>query len=197
MKTNFALLAIASFALPFAAQASRIVNINALCANGTSVNLKAGTYEVNVIGTSQGGLYNGWDYATANYGTSSAAPAPNAWVDSFKITANGVQTSYLPNGNPRSASASGALATYQSSILYANGSTPASGSANTVFFTLNSSQSVNFIVADYQFVDNWGGTSLKLDCVNPATATPEPSTFGLIGLALAGSIAAFRRKFAR
>ncbi len=68
-------------------------------------------------------------------------------------------------------------------------------SVNSVIFTVNSLQSVNFLVADYLFVDNWGGTSLQLSAVNPASATPEPSTFGLIGLTLAGSLAALRRKF--
>lgn len=197
MKTNFSLVAITACFLPFAANASQIVNIDALCSNGTSVQLSAGTYDISVIGTAKGGQYNGWDYASANFGTSQASPAPNAWVDSFDMTANGVTNSYLPKGNPASSSALGALSTYESSVLYANGTSPASSSVDTVVLTLNSSETVNFTVADDLFCDNWGGTSLELTKVTPASATPEPSTFGLIGLALTGSIAAFRRKLKR
>ena len=197
MKTNFSLLAITACFLPFAANASQLVNINALCSNGTTVQLSAGTYDISVIGTAQGGQYNAWDYASANSGTRQSTPAPNAWVDSFNMTANGVTNSYLPKGNPASSTALGALSTYVSSFLYSNGTSPASSSLDTVVLTLNSTEAVNFTVADYEFCDNWGGTSLELTKLNPAAATPEPSTFGLIGLALTGSIAAFRRKLKR
>jgi hypothetical protein len=197
MKTKIFLLTIAAISLPIASQASQIVNIDALSSNGTSVQLSAGTYDISVIGTAQGGQYNAWDYASANFGTPQASPAPNAWVDSFDITVNGVTNSYLPKSNPLSSTALGALSTYESSVLYTNGTSPASSSIDTVVLTLNSAETVNFTVADDLFCDNWGGTSLQLTNVDPAAATPEPSTFGLIGLALTGSIAALRRKLGR
>ena len=196
MKTIFASLALTLASLPFAAQASQIVNIAALSATGTSVSLAAGNYQISVIGTSQGGLYNGWDFATQNFGTASATPAPNDWVDSFTINANGASNSYVAAGNPGASSDLGALANYQTSVLYINGVPPSSLTPNTALLTLTSSQSVNFTVADYLFVDNWGGESLKITAV-PASATPEPSTFGMIGLALVGAAAGLRKKFAK
>ncbi len=196
MKTPLAVIAIAVCG-SIAAHASQIVNVKALNSSGTSVTLNAGTYDVSVIGTKQGGEYNGWDYATANFGTPCATPAPNAWVDSFDITIGGITTSYVASGNPTSASALGALATYQSSILDANGAPPADGSPNLATFTLQSTGNVNFTAADYLFVDNWGGVSLDVTPAGCASPAPEPSTFGLIGLVLAGGMAAFRRKLSR
>jgi hypothetical protein len=197
MRTYSALLKAIACLIPFGAQAGQIVNIDATNAAGTSVTLGPGTYEVNVIGTAQGGHYNGWDFATQNFGTPSATPAPNDWVDYFAITVNGVQTTYILNGDPMSSSAAGALATYQSSVLYANGTTPASASPNTAIFTVTSTQSVNFAVADYFFADNWGGTSLYVSNVSSASATPEPSPMSLMAIAITGALAAMLRRKSR
>jgi PEP-CTERM motif len=191
MKSLVNLCAVAICLLPVGARASQIVNVEALSPTGTSITLGAGSYQVNIIGTSQGGAYDGWDSQTSANGT----PGPNAWAESYTITIGGVSTSYVAPGNPDALSALSALANYQASVLTPIGTPPAATSlaVNTALFTLGSSQTVNFTVSDYYFLDNWGGVSFAVTAVGP-NATPEPSTFGMIGLTLAGGIGLLRRR---
>ena len=190
MKNIIATLALAAAVLPIAAHASTIVNVDATASNGTSINLSAGTYTVSVIGTAQGGAYNGWNDSTVNFGLPNASVAPNRWKDSFVITTGGISTSYVAPGDPKESSALLALADYQNAMLSPSSTTP-----GTIQLSLTSNQSVNFTVADSLFVDNWGGESFSVNQV--ASATPEPSTFGMMGLALAGAIGVIRKKFAK
>jgi hypothetical protein len=131
-----------------------------------------------VIGQVQGGQYNGWNDSTQNFAAANAIPGPNH-LDSFTVSANGVTTAYIAPGDPHSDSAVDALANYHSSIL-----DPTAGMNGTALPTLRSAQTVTLTVADNVFVDNWRGESLS---VTPeASATPEPATFGILGMAFAG-----------
>ena len=80
-------LALIAASLPFAAQASTFLNLDATSSTGRTLMLAAGSYQVNIVGTSTAGaLYNGWDVATPNYGCPNAAPAPGEWAERFGIT---------------------------------------------------------------------------------------------------------------
>jgi|GEM_PF-6674070 len=208
MKHILAAVALAACALPIAALADQVVNLNAQCANLVSPTtpLAAGNYQISVIGTNQGGKYNGWDFRTQNYNTSSAAPAPNSWTDTFSIVLGGVETTYSLAGNQLFGSATDALKGYQSAPLYvasANGvlssttTTPADGNGllpNTVDLKILCGQTAKFTIPDNFFGDNWGGVSLKITPVAAVNVTPEPATFGLMAMVLAAGFAVLCRK---
>jgi hypothetical protein len=197
MKSLFTSFAIALVGLCGNAQASSIVNLNAQNDQSTILRLNAGTYNVSVIGTAQGGQYSGWDFATQNYGQWNAAAAPNSWVESFAMTLGNNTSSYFLKGDPSFASAGVALTAYQDGMLYSDSGVVANNTStlDTVTFTMAKSGNVSFSIPDNFFCDNWGGVSLSID---PATAsvsaTPEPATFGLMGLVLSGGLLALRRK---
>jgi hypothetical protein len=200
MKSLYTLFAIAVVGLSSQAQASTIVNLNALSSDCTSVWLNAGSYDVSVIGTAQGGQYNGWDFATQNYGQHNATPAPNDWVESFAMTLSNNTSTYFLKGDPSFASASAALSAYQHGMLYSDSGVVGNNTStlDTVAFTLAKSGEVSFSIPDYLFCDNWGGVSLAIDPAKSAmTPSPEPATFGLMGLVLSGGLVAFRRRQVR
>ena len=197
MKSLYTLFAVAVVGLASHAQASTIVNLNAQSDDCTNVWLSAGTYSVSVIGTAQGGQYNGWDYATQNFGQRNAAPAPNDWVESFGMSVGNNSSTYYLKGDPSFSSALSALAAYQSGMLYSDSGVAGNSTStpDSVVFTLARSGDVSFSIPDYLFCDNWGGVSLAIDPAKmPSTPSPEPATCGIMGLALSGGLVAFRRR---
>ncbi len=197
MKINLISAILGTIAVAGTAFASPIiVNLDATSAPGSSITetLAAGTYSVSVIGTTtQSALYNGWN-------TSNGAATNNLWTDRYGIdlcggTCNEV---VVMDGNPGYANALSALTAYDSATtvdLYnpTSGAT-VTGYSNPFKFTLNSIQNVIFSIPDYgSNSDDSGGESLQIAQV---AATPEPGTFGLLGIA--GLVAGFglRRRFA-
>ena len=200
MKSLYTLFAVAVVGLSSHAQASTIVNLNAQSDQCTNVWLNAGTYDVSVIGTAQGGQYNGWDFATQQLGRDSSAPAANDWVDSFAMTLGNNTSTYFLKGDPSFSSAAAALSAYQKGMLYSNSGVVGNNTStlDTVAFTVAKSGDVSFSIPDSNLCDNWGGVSLAIDPAKSAlTPSPEPATFGLMGLMLSGGLVAFRRRQVR
>jgi len=197
MKLTLPLFAL--IASSFVANGATIINMAGNDSVGQTLTLGPGTYKVSVVGTSTAGaLYNGWNLFTQNYGTASAAPAAGGWTERFGISIGGAaNTVYDLQGMALNSSAATALSAIQNSVFYTDHGTIAANSngvLNTAMFTLTSTQSVNFAVSDSvgAYFDNWGGESLSLSSV---TATPEPSTFGCMGLVFAGLMGGLCRKF--
>lgn len=170
---------------------SRVNDLN----NPVNLNLDAGTYNIDPIGTADGGLYNAW----------------NAW---------GITTCTDPAGCPRTSPTTvvGWLNVYSFGSadltnVFINGvaATPSSGDiyyvdpflaypdplsaladAWSAQFTLNTASvvTVSFAIPDRPLSDNVGGMSLRVD----ATSAPEPPTIALMGLGLVGIGIGYKRQ---
>jgi hypothetical protein len=169
-------------ALAWGSADAMTVNVSSLGSTGTQVTLAAGTYEVAVIGTAQGGSYNAWN-PWGNNAVSGCATdgtgCSNGWTSRYAITIGGDTVQYfkdLGSNNPYYATALQALASYQTAPLYHVDSAP--GAVPTlapmpVSFSLAATTAVTFSVLDSQYGDNFGGVSLNV------SAVPEPAALAL------------------
>jgi len=173
-----------------AAQATTIVDLDALTSTGVTLQLGAGPYAVAFIGTAQGGAYNGWNPWGNNVVSGCNANGGNCaqgWTEAFEINIAGTKTQY-GTAQPFFASAQVALAACQAGpLLQSINGAPATPASLPISFTLLAPTPVNFAVYDTQFFDNFGGVSLSV------TAVPEPTSLALM-LAGGGAMLVWRRR---
>lgn len=211
----FALVAVS--ALPLAAKADTIINLNATVSNGTAIggtpntlansfyqtlNLAPGTYSVRVVGPSTAGaVYSGW---SQGYGSDGLA-APNSYQertgfslggDTFS-TANGNDT-YTTGGNDQQIFKNGTGNCNVAGNCFNTAADALNAFANSPFtFTLASDTAVSFYIPDNSypsypgFTDNTGGVSLDLKAV-----TPEPSSLIMLGTGVLSAAGMIRRRIA-
>ncbi len=188
MKPFFSFLLFTAL-VPMAVHASTIVNVDA--SQTSSVNLGPGTYDISVIGTAQGGEFNGWDTLSQLCNRTSS----EAWSDAFGMKVGNASTTYELIGSPTFSSAATALSAYEHGILYKNGVTPTASVDDMVVLTVPKSTTIQFELSSFDA--DCGGVSLLIDPTLDPSIAPEPSTFGLMALMAAGGIYAARRKFSR
>ena len=124
-------------------------------ANAVTLFLTAGTYEVTVIGKSQGGKYDAW--SLWNFTTGCDEKGENCitgWVNEYNI-ASGEFSINVPT--------TGKYATAQQALAKAEGTS----------FTLTSDGQVNFFIGDDLPPDNRVGVSLAVKKVRQAEAFPQ------------------------
>ncbi|MBN9062213.1 MAG: PEPxxWA-CTERM sorting domain-containing protein [Rhizobiales bacterium] len=196
-----------------AAPASALtVDVSALGPGGTTVNLAAGAYTVTYAAS---GLYQGWSPWGSNSGCDAAGGnCSTGYLNAFAIDfgfgtgmfnhVDGFQYGYVatPGNSGKYATPAQALAAYQTLPLsYAPLPTAADPAAyalvgGAVTFTLATAQAVNFFVLDYPYGDNSDGVSLNVTS-SIASGVPEPSTWAMMLIGLAGLGVSSRRKARR
>ncbi|HEY9610318.1 hypothetical protein [Allocoleopsis sp.] len=134
-----------------------IVNINATSKDPVVKFFKAGTYEVSVIGTSEGGGYDAWSRWSEEFGP--------LWLNAYTIDSPQFEKINIGKNDQ----------------IY-NDKTEALAAAKTrgsVTFTLNSDGEVNFSLEDDNYTDNRDGMSLavkkKDQRKDDEQPTPKPS----------------------
>jgi len=151
------------------ANSSTIINVNAqnnAVNNPIILHLDAGTYNVDPIGISDGGLYNAW---SVRYGNT------NTWAIDYVIQSDAFSTMYV-----------GSSGTWYSDAL------TALGNATSCSFVLSNATDVKFSIFDgpngYEYTgDNVGGMSLRV------SAVPIPAALWLFGSGLLGIIGIRKR----
>jgi len=116
-----------------------IVDINAKTStkeNPVTLELNAGTYQVSVIGTSEGGAYNAWTYWFLK----------KYWINKY---------SYSSSEFPEVTFTDNKDKTYETSTV-------ALANAKDSKFTLKNTAKVYFYVNDAPYYDNKGGISLQI-----------------------------------
>lgn len=146
-----------------------VIDIDATANNKTNavvLFLTAGTYEVNVIGSSQGGKYDAW--SLWNFTTGCDEKGENCvtgWVNEYNITSREF-TINVPS--------TGKYATAEQALANAKGTS----------FTLTSDGQVNFFVSDDLPPDNRGGISLAVKKISQAEAFPQFASASLVLLTI-------------
>lgn len=157
------------------ANASAIVNVDALLPLGVELVLDPGSYVVVPIGIADGGLYNAWNGLpfTTNGCEVDGRRCIDGWTNKYEISAPSFGTIFRVSldGN------------YQTDLLALEDALSAS-------FTLNSTESVRFRAVDNpgDYPDNVGGLSFRVTLVS------SPSTAPLFGLGLLGLGALLARR---
>jgi hypothetical protein len=124
-------------------------------ANPITLFLTAGTYEVTVVGPSQGGKYDAW--SLWNFTTGCDEKGENCitgWVNEYNIASSEFSINIPSTG--KYATAEQALA-----------------KADVTSFTLTSDGQVNFFVSDDLLPDNRGGMSLLVKKIRQSEAFPQ------------------------
>lgn len=135
-----------------------VIDIDATTNNKTNavvLFLTAGTYEVKVIGSSQGGKYDAW--SLWNFTTGCDEKGENCvtgWVNEYNISSNEFNIN-IPS--------TGKYATAEQALAKAEGTS----------FTLTSDGKVNFFVGDDLLPDNRGGVSLAVKKTSQAEPFPQ------------------------
>ncbi len=178
-----------------------VVNINSYNATWASVNgtpttvsLAAGTYVISYLDS--GGQYNGWDNATSNRGTASAAAAIGGcdatgancrygWTERFGYYINGNTAAAVVFNGPAGFTGGASAATYATAGQAFDAYKAALGFDT---FTLTSASTVTFYTPDTFSNDNWGGVSLSVAVI------PEPASMAALGVGLLGAAVARRRR---
>lgn len=139
-------------------EAATIVNIDAKTnnkANPVVQSLAAGTYEVSVIGKSQGGKYDAWSLWNVNLECDEKGEnCLTGWVNEYNITSREFSIN-IPT--------SGKYATEKQAL----------DKAQSTSFSLSSDGQVNFFITDDIMDDNRGGISLSVKKVRSASVYPE------------------------
>ena len=139
-------------------EAGTVIDIDATTNNKTNpvtLFLTAGTYEVTVIGSSQGGKYDAW--SLWNFTTGCDEKGENCitgWVNEYNIASREFSIN-IPS--------TGKYATAEQALAKADGTS----------FTLSSDGQVNFFVSDDLLPDNRGGMSLLVKKIRQAEAFPQ------------------------
>ena len=140
-----------------------------------------GTYNVEVIGTDEGGVYNAWNPWGFTSGCSENDDGcTTGWINSYHYGSVEIGTVHYGDGNK-----------YANEILALQNAVDSS-------FTLSYAQTVNFWIADSYYRDNIEGISLNItEITNPGgEPIPEPATMLLFGVGLAG-LAGYKRRQAK
>lgn len=147
-----------SKSLSSATEAATVIDIDATTNNKTNpvaLFLTAGTYEVTVIGSSQGGKYDAW--SLWNFTTGCDEKGENCitgWVNEYNIASREFNIN-IPS--------TGKYATAEQALAKAEGTS----------FALTSDGQVNFFIGDDLPPDNRGGVSLAVKKVRQAEAFPQ------------------------
>jgi hypothetical protein len=166
---------LASFLLGYSPAKAVIVDIDAQDPAGTSIVLGPGNYRAMPIGVLNGGMYNAWhQYApVANSVPGCDASGSNClihrgWTNNYSISAS-IFNIDLPQTN-----------WYATDLI-------ALSEAQSVLFTLISSDLVNFHIVDNpaDYGDNVGGISLDVHRINVSNV-PLPAAYPLFLVALIG-----------
>lgn len=157
----------ASLLIGAAAQATIITIDSTDPNNGTTLSLGAGDYRVDLI-QDQYIAWNAWGRETGCDGA--GQNCTRGWINSYVIESIEL----------------GRLGVGDSSVRFAT-AMQAFDTAMPFFFTLSSTQDVEFFRPDSNFNDNEGGLSLRL------TDVSEPATLALLGLGVI-AFAALRRR---
>jgi hypothetical protein len=179
--------------------ASSIINLNARTnsfSNPVVLNLQAGTYSVESIGISDGGLYNslnawGFTSCTLSSGCDAGIPTVNTgWMSRYDVISTNLSDVSVDGVSLPAVSA--LPATHKSFFYVTSTSTYyevfdgkvfpnavlALANAHSSAFTVNVDGPVHFAIRDTAYGDNLGGMSLKL------SAIPIPGAVWLFGSAL-------------
>lgn len=124
-----------------------IVNINARTAtrkNPVSVELKAGTYNIDVIGMAEGGAYDAWKPWFYKAKKNNKGEWVIGWINKYSFSSDEFAEETCTDG-----------------IIY---ETPSLALANAINsqFTLRNTAIVNFYIIDSPNIDNSGGISLRI-----------------------------------
>lgn len=128
-----------------------IVNINAktsITKNPVAIELKGGTYNVSVIGFSEGGAYDAWKPWFYKAKQNEKGEWKSGWINKYSFSSN-----EFPE-----------VTSYDSTI-YGNPSL-ALANAKKSKFILKNNCVVNFYIKDSPSIDNEGGISLRIDLVS-------------------------------
>jgi hypothetical protein len=203
------------------AHASTIVNINSRSNNAATpvnVSLAAGTYQIETIGTSEGGQFNAWNpwYTSIpttcteaggcprTYPTTIGTKSTTGWLNTYQVTSPYI-TEVSVNGyliNP--VQAEPPVLPFVSFFVVSSQTTyfrvedgfcyptalNALSRGQTAVFTLSQIATVGFSFWDLNANDNAGGISLSI------SAVPIPATVYLLGTGLIGLVG-LRRKLYR
>lgn len=148
----------ASKSSSFKADDVTIINIDSTTNNKEKPAVQffqAGTYEVEAIGTSEGGQYDAW--SLWNFTTGCDEKGENCmtgWVNEYNIASTEFSIN-IPS--------SGKYSTAEQALAKAQGTS----------FTLTSDGNVNFFIGDDILPDNRGGVSLKVKKIRSASSYPE------------------------
>ncbi|MFE1744044.1 hypothetical protein [Coleofasciculus sp. H7-2] len=156
---------VTSQSLSLGADSVTVINIDATTnnkENSVVQFLTAGTYEVRVVGTSEGGRYDAW--SLWNFTTGCDEKGENCitgWVNEYNIMSSEF-TINIPS--------SGKYSTAEQALALAQNTS----------FTLTSDANVNFFIGDDILPDNRGGVSLAVKKVREASAYPQLKTGSLV-----------------
>lgn len=187
-------------ALP--ASASIIVNIDATSAVGTTIFVAAGEYQIEFIGTADGGAYDGWNPTGVTNCTAPDSCVPGqGWLEAYHTQVAGgpavgntifLKTTPLTGPVAYFSTALEALAAYRAAPLLDGFDTgdyiePQPNGVDTV--DVLTDLTVTFTVPEpaANRADNLGGVSLRI------TAVPEPATWAMMLVGLGGLGAVLRR----
>ncbi len=208
--TSLAMLA-AVIATPAAAA---IVNVSSANSTGTTINLAAGTYTVNLAGIADGGTYDGWSPWTFSGGCTGGMNCTTGYLNAFAIdfghgtdSFDGVDAFQFgfvaePGNSGLYETAAQGLAAYRT-LAYSYAPLPIATlpssytlAPSPYTFTLATAQQVKFFIFDSNYGDNRDGISLSV-VSNAVGAVPEPATWAMMiaGFGMAGG--ALRRRRTR
>ncbi|MBD2181618.1 hypothetical protein H6S82_03900 [Planktothrix sp. FACHB-1355] len=146
-----------------------IINIDAKSNNKQNPvvqSFAAGTYEVKVIGVSEGGQYDAWTLWSVEIGCDEKGEnCTTGWVNEYNITSNEFSIN-IPS--------SGKYATAKQALE----------KAQNTSFTLTSDSKVNFFINDDELPDNRGGISLAVKKTSPDSVYPKLNFGSLLLLVL-------------
>lgn len=204
--------------------AAAIININAIASNHRDnpffVPLGPGTYTIDLVGISEGGLYNSYSiWSSTSCSNPDGCPitvptTSTGWLNSFGVLSSNISsvsidsTELIPDSNPIGFgvfedffSITPTLTGFgvTTGLVYPN-SLLALNAAKTVEFTLDLADSVGIYLSDSPglFGDNRGGLSLNINNITEPpvnVSLPEPtSTLSILTLGALGATLTLKKK---
>lgn len=149
--------------------------------NAVSLTLSPGEYDFTLVdpAISSGALYTAWTYN-----------AP--WITNYLVFDSTNLSHELFDGAVSTSSSTTALAAFNATVAAGH---------NVTTYTFATTTTLLFAIPDNIVSDNNGGVSIEVSPTvvappepPPASAVPEPSTYGIIGAIFLTGVAAFRRR---